>query len=118
MIIGDPMFYIFLFGFMGFICYRLAYGRHYISALRTSELIENGAIVIDMRTKEEYNKAHADAAINIPLLDLSEKQMTKLNLSQTYIFYDNNGYWSKLAAFAMRDMGYQNIYYTYGKYAA
>lgn len=111
------MFYIFLLGFMGFICYRLAYGRHYISTVRTAELIENGATVIDMRTKEEYDKGHAESSINIPLLDFSEKQMNKLDVSKTYIFYDEQGYWSKMAAFAMRDIGYENIYYTYGKYA-
>ena len=37
------------------------------------ELISQGAIVIDVRTKEEFLQGHSKTAINIPLKDFGNK---------------------------------------------
>lgn len=34
-------------------------------------LITNGAIVVDVRSEQEYNNGHANGSINIPLHELS-----------------------------------------------
>jgi rhodanese-related sulfurtransferase len=33
-------------------------------------LINDGALVVDVRTKDEYSKGHIDGSINIPLMDI------------------------------------------------
>jgi phage shock protein E len=34
------------------------------------ELLQNGAIILDVRNKEEFNTGHVEGAINIPVNDL------------------------------------------------
>ena len=37
------------------------------------KLIKNGAIVIDVRSMQEYNEGHVDGAISIPEYEIDEK---------------------------------------------
>jgi len=38
-----------------------------------TELVQRGAIIIDVRTSKEFAQGHADSAINIPLSDIANK---------------------------------------------
>lgn len=44
---------------------------------RINEWLENGAVVLDVRTTEEFKRGHAAGSVNIPLQQLS-KNMGKL----------------------------------------
>lgn len=38
-----------------------------------SELMKEGAVIVDVRTKQEFQQGHAKKSVNIPLTNLSNK---------------------------------------------
>lgn len=86
-----------------------------INAQRAKEMMEEDSVVIvDVRTNEEYNETHIQDAINIPLDELTEtkiKKIDELNSKENIILvYCASGKRSKQAAQKLADMGYINIY--------
>jgi len=72
------------------------------------ELIQNGAICIDLRTVEEYEQGHLPQAINIPLNLLRIK--TRLLSTETqYVLYCDTGRRSRAAAYLLQQNGYNVI---------
>lgn len=48
------------------------------------EKLNKGAILLDVRTKEEYNYGHIEGSINIPVSDIPNK-LNKLDKDKTII---------------------------------
>ena len=50
---------------------------------KIAEFIQNGAVIIDVRTPAEYNDGHVDGSVNIPLseVDGQIKKIKKYNKS-------------------------------------
>ncbi len=69
------------------------------------ELINEGALLIDVRNKEEYAEGHIDGAINIPYMTL-ENEMS-VSKDTKIIVYCLSGRRSELASKKLRDMGYK-----------
>ncbi|MFT3929955.1 MAG: cyclic nucleotide-binding domain-containing protein [Spongiibacteraceae bacterium] len=67
--------------------------------------IAAGAELIDVRTESEYDLAHADAALNMPLTILKLKSRL-LNRDKRYIAYCNSGRRSSAAAYLLNEDGY------------
>lgn len=71
------------------------------------ELIDKGAIVIDVRTVEEYNTGHIKGAINLPLNMINNITYDK---EDTLIIYCASGKRSLEAVNTLSDMGYTHLY--------
>ena len=71
------------------------------------ELIENEAIVIDVRTLDEYNTGHIKDSINIPVENISSIEYDK---DTVIIVYCASGMRSSNAAKTLIDLGYTNVY--------
>ena len=83
-----------------------------ISYKKLEEILKNNskAILVDVRSKQEYNEGHLNGSINIPLYDL-EKQLEKLPDKQsTMIIYCRSGHRSRQAKEKLEKLGYENIY--------
>lgn len=79
-----------------------------IDSNKAMELIENGAIIIDVREAEEYNNGgHIKDAINIPLGIIDT---INYDMNQEIIVYCQSGMRSQQAAEKLYDMGYTSIY--------
>lgn len=77
--------------------------------------IAQGAILIDVRSNQEYEEGHLQGAINIPEFELAnkvEKEIPKKN--QLVVTYCQYGGRSRNAYNLMKNMGYTNIYNLYG----
>ena len=77
--------------------------------------VSQGAILIDVRSKQEYNEGHLQGAINIPDFEIKyrvEKEVPKKN--QLIILYCQYGGRSRNAMAIMKNMGYTNAYNLYG----
>lgn len=69
------------------------------------------ALLIDVRTNEEYNKGHIQGSKNIPLLDISNNPFSVCVRKDTpLILYCQMGYKSSIAAQILIDAGYSRIY--------
>lgn len=81
-----------------------------ISAEKAKEKMDQGnVIIVDVRTKEEYEEGHIKDAINIPLdeIDQASNQLAK---NDTILIYCRSGNRSAKAAKKLYEMEYTSIY--------
>ena len=71
---------------------------------------EEGYIILDVRTQEEYDQGHIPGAIVISHEEIAEKAEEVLtNKEQLILVYCRSGRRSKIAAEALVELGYTNI---------
>ena len=83
-----------------------------ITAQQAKEIMdtEDGYVILDTRTQEEYNQGHIPNAILIPYDEILEKAETVLtDKNQLILVYCRSGRRSKLAAEDLVKLGYTNI---------
>ncbi len=80
-----------------------------ISSQEVREMISNGidAVIIDVRTKEEFDARHIVGAINVPLDQIEEIELPK---SRKIILYCQSGNRSNQAANILNSLGYENVF--------
>ena len=94
-----------------FVCLILtACGKKLYETIDTNqalEIINDGAMLLDVRTIEEYNREHIPNAINIPL-----DQIDTINYDKDtkIIVYCQTGVRSKEAVSKLADKGYTSLY--------
>lgn len=82
-----------------------------IHAEKAKKLLQEQAILIDVRTKQEYEEGHIEGAISLPSETISltiEKEIP--NKETAIIVYCQSGNRSKKVAQILVDQGYQNVY--------
>ena len=71
---------------------------------------EEGYIILDVRTQEEYDQGHIPGAIMISHEEIAEKAEGVLtDKNQLILVYCRSGRRSKIAAEALVELGYTNI---------
>ena len=71
---------------------------------------EEGCIILDVRTRAEYDEGHIPGAILIPNTEIEEKAENVLtDKDQMILVYCRSGRRSKLAAEILVELGYTNI---------
>ena len=78
-----------------------------IDTNKALELIEKGAIVIDVRSNEEFNGGHIKGAINIPVDEIETISYAK---DETLIIYCASGIRSEKAVKKLVELGYTSLY--------
>ncbi len=73
-----------------------------------SEALNYGGIIVDVRNREEFGKCHIPMAINLPLEDIQEGNIS-LPKGKVILLYCENGGSSALAARILSDKGYRVI---------
>ena len=72
------------------------------------KIINEGAILVDVRTEEEYNSNHIGGAINIPIDSISSA--VSLSKDNPIIVYCETGNRSSQALEKLEALGYSNVY--------
>ena len=80
-----------------------------ISKETALSLTENGAILVDVRTNEEYATDALDGAINVPVSEFADWIETQ-SADDTIIVYCSAGKRSAAAVAVAWEMGYTNVY--------
>ena len=71
---------------------------------------EEGYIILDVRTQEEYDQGHVPGAILIPNTEIKVRAVEELtDKDQLILVYCRSGRRSKLAAEILVELGYPNI---------
>lgn len=68
-------------------------------------LSENNYVIVDVRTKEEYEEGHVVGAINIPYDEIDED--VSLDKDKTIMVYCRSGQRSGIAYHTLKDLGYE-----------
>lgn len=88
-------------------------GENSVSYIEAKEILRQniGAILLDVRSKQEYDEYHLEGAICICLYDLEYtiKNIIK-NKDQVIIAYCQSGARSKKAINILQKLGYTNLY--------
>lgn len=95
-------------------CYRNLQNRD-ITIEELKNKVTQGAILIDVRSNQEYREGHLQGAINIPdfeIINRVQREIPKKN--QLVILYCQYGGRSKNASMIMKKLGYTNVYNLYG----
>ena len=68
------------------------------------------ALLIDVRTPEEYRKEHIDGAINIPVYEIDNKKNEIIDQHKVILVYCSTGKRSKIVKQILMQNGYKNVY--------
>lgn len=83
----------------------------FISEETARQHLANGALVIDVRSTEEFRSCQVPNAINIPLGELREKLPARVkDKNQVLLLHCLSGGRSGLAQQQLRGMGYPNVF--------
>jgi len=92
-------------------------GSQKITTERAKALIKQGASVVDVRTDIEWNLGHYPNAIHIPTADIKHQNFLK-DKNEVIIVYCNTGQRARVAAEALRDQGFKNVFYISSTYVS
>lgn len=78
------------------------------------KLVSSGAILLDVRSPQEYKEGHLEGAISMPEYELKSRCKKELqDKNVKIIMYCSTGSRSKRAKKILEKMGYTNIYNLY-----
>lgn len=82
---------------------------------KINKYIKQGAIILDVRSPQEYREGHVDGAISIPDYRI-KKEISKIiqNKNEIIVLYCSTGHRSRRAQKILEDLGYKNVYNVYG----
>lgn len=90
-------------------------GTEKISLEKAEEIIRNGAVLLDVRSADEYKNGHLDGAINAPYTEIHFSISSIVpDKEQNIIVYCATGKRSSQAKYTLDYMGYKNMYYLGG----
>lgn len=89
-------------------------GRGVVVTLELGEVekkIKEGAILIDVRSPQEYQEGHLNNSINIPEYEIKRRiEMQVRDKNTEIIVYCNSGRRSRRAADTLKKLNYINVY--------
>lgn len=106
-------------GLISAVTYYTFYSPYKVSADEAKQLIQDRKIdvVLDVRSRLEYNLGHYPEALHIPTANLSDQAETVIPNKETSILvYCNTGQRSRYATDLLRAKGYKNVRYITGPY--
>ncbi|WP_246625441.1 rhodanese-like domain-containing protein [Edaphocola aurantiacus] len=73
------------------------------------QLIERGAVILDVRTPQEYATGHIEGSVNISLGTIRERY-TELDTAKTYITVCSHGLRSVKVQQLLEERGFKHVY--------
>ena len=82
-----------------------------ISIDKLEDMKDKGAIIVDVRSPQEYKEGHIKNSISIPEYELKERAKKELNdKNQNIILYCSTGNRSRRAKKILEKMGYNKVF--------
>jgi rhodanese-related sulfurtransferase len=89
---------------------RKASGTINIEASDAVKLINNGALVVDLRSAEAYGRGHIVTARSIPHDELEAKSASLTDKARPIVAVCDNGISSTRSVNLLRKLGYESVY--------
>ena len=88
--------------------------KYDIDEKKMDSILSQGAILVDVRSEQEYEEGHMEGAILLPEYDIKKKAgMLLPNKNMNIIVYCSSGTRSKKAQEELQEMGYKKVYNLY-----
>lgn len=89
-------------------------GKFEINQQQLEKMIQKGAILLDVRSPQEFAEGHLEKAVLLPEYEMKEQIQSILpDKSQTIIVYCSTGHRSQKAQQILQKLGYQQVYNLY-----
>lgn len=82
----------------------------HISPADAAAMLAAGALIIDVRTPQEFAAGHLPHAHNLPLPQLTPQIRRLAQPGATILLYCSQGHRSRSAALVLARLGYKNLY--------
>jgi phage shock protein E len=92
------------------IAYALLRGGEKTPAADAHRLVEQGALLLDVRTPAEFAQGHIDGAINIAVQELDQRIAELPDKDRTIVLYCRSGARSGRAHDLLKAAGYTSLY--------
>jgi len=83
----------------------LGSGTRRADSLRAHELVEQGALLLDVRTREEFANGHLPGAVNVPVGELAARTRELVSPKRPIVVYCRSGARSASAASQLGHLG-------------
>ncbi|MDO8281408.1 MAG: rhodanese-like domain-containing protein [Thermodesulfovibrionia bacterium] len=78
---------------------------------KARKMIDEGAVIIDVRSENEYQTSHLDSTVNIPLPELKDKiGKTVADKGKVVLLHCRSGSRSFAGKRILKSMGYENVF--------
>lgn len=95
---------------------NIIYGRfRQVPVTTVRKLVEEGACIVDVREKNEYEKGNITGSVNIPLSEL-RRRVNEIPREQAVYLYCRSGQRSYNAIMALQGRGFNNLYNISGSF--
>ena len=82
-----------------------------ISGADGEAMVANGALLVDVRTPEEFSAGHVEGAINIPHMDVATRVSEfGENKNREIVLYCRSGHRSGMAQESLKGLGYSKVF--------
>ena len=98
--------YVIIAGLIAFFLWR--WMRFQSVKRKLPQLLNEGALIVDVRSPSEYSSGHVQGSINIPVQDLGSKAGT-LDKTKTILLCCASGSRSGMAAAILKSKGFKNV---------
>jgi phage shock protein E len=95
-------------GFVAFILFKRLLGGGKVASSIVKQKLDLGAIVVDVRTQDEFRNGAFPGAKNIPLSDLGQR-LGEIPRDRPVVLYCASGARSSAAARAMKQAGFSDV---------
>lgn len=94
------------------VLYRSLENRE-VSYKKLQELMKKNtdAILLDVRSRQEFEEGHLDGSINIPLYEIDKELKRLPDKKCMLLIYCASGHRSKQAKEKLENLGYENVYH-------
>lgn len=90
--------------------YLVLGGRGDVGSSEARRLVAGGALLVDVRTPEEFSARHIEGAVNIPLADLDRRMAELGPRDRAVVLYCRSGNRSHQAAERLESAGYSRVH--------
>lgn len=88
-----------------------------IDLQEAKQLQKDGAIIVDVRSPQEYREGHIDGSISIPEYEIKKEiENMIVDKNKNIVVYCSSGGRSKKAQKTLNTLGYKNVYNIYEGY--
>ncbi|MEM8606640.1 MAG: rhodanese-like domain-containing protein [Myxococcota bacterium] len=93
---------------LGLVYLRFAAPR--ISGEEAQRKVREGAVLVDVRSNEEYDGGHLDGALNIPIRELGDRMTEVGGTDREVVVYCASGTRSAIAKQMLESEGYEHVH--------
>ena len=85
-------------------------GSEVVTGAEAQELVADGALLLDVRTPQEFNSGHIDGAVNIPIQEIRSRIAELGSPEGAIVVYCHSGVRSRQTKQYLESQGFESVY--------